>query len=124
MKRTAAIIATLMLFVVGAAIVHLVREGWEDAWRFDPVQFKAAAERGDLEALEAEAYAAARQQPIVGLSRDRVKTLLGSPDRVGGRSRSYIWDLGMIHDTLGPGDQGAFRVRFDHTWHVVGVEVS
>lgn len=120
MKRAAAIFATLLLFAVGAAIVQLTRDGWADARRFDPAQFRAAADRGDVEKLEDEAYAAARQRTLLGLSRERVRASLGLPNRVGHRSRTYIWDLGMINDAIGPGDQGAFRVRFDRTWHVVG----
>jgi hypothetical protein len=123
-KRTAAVIATFVLLAVGVAIVQSVRDGWADARRFDPAQFRAAAGRDDLEVLESAAYAAVREQALLGLPRGQVRMSLGEPDRVGRRSRTYIWDLGMINDTLGPGDEGAFRVRFDRTWHVIGVEVS
>ena len=41
----------------------------------------------------------------------RVKATLGEPHRV--EQGRYVWDLGMIDDTLGPGDAGTFVVGFD-----------
>jgi hypothetical protein len=125
MKRVSAITATLLLIAVMPAIVVVTRHGWSEAQRFHPEQFKAAATRGDLDEAEDEAYAAVDQHALRGLSRERVRMLLGKRDRIAGRSHTYVWDLGMINDAMGPGDQGAFRVRFDSTWeHVVSVAVE
>lgn len=125
MKRASAITATLLLIAVMPVIVVVARHGWSEAQRFHPERFKAAAIRGDFDEVEDEAYAAVDQHALRGLSRKRVRMLLGKPDRIAGRSHTYIWDLGMINDFMGPGDQGAFRVRFDSTWeHVVSVVVE
>lgn len=41
------------------------------------------------------------------------------PDRIARRRNLWIWDLGMIHDALGPGDGGALYVTFDPSWRRV-----
>ena len=32
------------------------------------------------------------------------------------RALVYVWQLGMINDSMGPGDQGRFTVEFDSSW--------
>ena len=117
--------ATLLLIGVLVTIVLVAHDDWTEARRFHPERFRAATTEGDLDKAQDEAYAAVDQHALRGLSRERVRMLLGRPDRIAGRSHTYIWDLGMINDVLGPGDEGAFRVRFDATWeHVISVAVE
>ena len=124
LKRTLVVVAALLLLAVAPVLVLLARDGVADWSRFDAQQFRSAAGRGDLDELERHAHAAVDQRALEGLTRERVRRLLGTPNRVAHRSRAYVWDLGMINDFSGPGDQGALRVRFDRAWRVTAAEVG
>jgi hypothetical protein len=40
------------------------------------------------------------------------------------RPNTYLWDVGMINDFMGPGDAGYLALEFDDRWRrVVAVEV-
>ena len=98
----------------------------ENVSEFDAAVFRDAAARGDADELTRQAYAAERQQALVGLSRDRVHTLLGRrPDKVLRNVRLEDWEVGLVNDTMGPGDQGYLTVEYDRSWRrVVRVEVT
>jgi hypothetical protein len=108
----AATLALVVAVLTGTAGVR----AYSNAAEFHPQRFKAAAARGDLETMEDEAYAAADRQALVGLSEGRVRELLGNPSRVTRGRHEYEWDLGMVNDTMGPGDDGWFVVQFDSSW--------
>ena len=115
-RRLVAAAATVALFGAAVAVVAVVRHGLAEARAFHPERFKAAARRDDTDMLEDEAYAAVERRALLGLSEARVRALLGAPGQVQRRRHRYAWDIGMIHDTLGPGDQGTFYVVFDPAW--------
>jgi hypothetical protein len=117
--RLLALVATLGLIGVGVVIVTVVRDLRGEAAKFDAQRFKDAAERDDVDAMEDEAYDAHEQRALVGLSRAQVRQRLGKPQRIGGRRHVYVWDLGLINDFMGPGDQGRFTVQFDTSWRRV-----
>jgi hypothetical protein len=97
----------------------------EDDTKFDAAVFRDAAAREDEDQLNRQAYAAERQQALVGLSRDRVHALLGrKPDEVWRETHSDAWDVGLVNDAMGPGDQGYLAVEYDPMWRrVIRVEV-
>jgi hypothetical protein len=104
-----AAIAAAFLALAGAsaaagAYVSLDRD-------FSPAAFKHAAAEDDLDTLEGEADLAVESRELVGLRRARVRADLGPPDRVTPSGRTWVWQLGLINDG-GPGDDGAFYVRF------------
>ena len=93
---------------------------------FTAATFRDAATRGDDDELNRQAYAAAREQALVGLPRSRVHALLGSkPDEVWREVHTDAWTVGEVNSTMGPGDQGYLAVRYDRMWRrVVRVEVA
>ena len=107
--RLVAATAVLMLLAVAGVVVLAVRVG--DAREFDAAAFRAAAVSGDVETLERQSGNAVRARVLIGMPAARVKATLGAPHRV--EQGRYVWDLGMIDDTLGPGDAGTFVVGFD-----------
>jgi hypothetical protein len=115
MRTVAVLLAALTLVACG-----------EGESPFDAAVFRDAATRRDDEQLNRQAYAAERQQALVGLSRQRVHALLGrTPDEVWPEVRSDAWLVGWVNDSMGPGDQGYLAVRYDRSWRrVVRVEVA
>jgi outer membrane PBP1 activator LpoA protein len=113
-----------VLAVIFAALVLVGCK--EDNTRFDAAVFRDAAARDDEDQLTRQAYAAERQQALVGLSRARVHALLGrKPDEVWREVHSEAWDVGLVNDAMGPGDQGYLAVEYDRSWRrVVRVEVA
>ncbi len=41
------------------------------------------------------------------------------PSRIGRRRHVFVWQLGMIDDFIGPGDDGSLFVEFDRDWRRV-----
>jgi hypothetical protein len=115
MRTLAVLLSALVLAACG-----------KDETQFDAAVFRDAAARNDDEQLNRQAYAAERQQALVGLSRHRVHALLGrKPDELWPEVRSDAWLVGWVNDTLGPGDQGYLAVEYDRSWRrVVRVEVA
>lgn len=115
MKRPLVIGIVALSFVVVLAVAGMAGEllGGPE---FDAERFKSASARGDLETLESEAHSAAEQHALRGLSPEQVRALLGGGSHIEESSRTWVWELGMINDYIGPGDDGAFRVQFDPSW--------
>jgi hypothetical protein len=93
---------------------------------FTAAAFRDAAARGDDDELNRQAYAAEREQALVGLPRTRVHALLGrKPDEVWQEVHTDGWTVGEVNATMGPGDQGYLAVEYDRMWRrVVRVEVA
>jgi hypothetical protein len=100
--------------------------GCTDNTKFGTAAFRDAATRGDDDELNRQAYAAEREQALVGLPRARVYALLGrKPDEVWREVHTDAWAVGEVDDSMGPGDQGYLAVRYDRAWRrVVRVEVA
>jgi hypothetical protein len=99
----AAVVALLGIAGIGALTLYL-----RDAREFDAAEFRAAVARGDDGTLERQSANAVRTRALIGMPVAELNATLGDPDRVE-RGR-YVWHLGMINDTLGPGDEGSFVV--------------
>ena len=93
---------------------------------FGAAAFRDAAVRGDFDELTRQAYAAEREQALLGFPRARVHALLGrKPDEVWRETHTDAWDVGLVNDAMGPGDQGFLAVEYDRFWgRVVRVEVA
>jgi hypothetical protein len=92
---------------------------------FDASSFRAANAGGDLDTMETEARKAVDDQALMGMSAAELRRELGEPSRIGRRRQLYIWDLGMINDFIGPGDDGALYAEFDPSWRrVVSARVA
>lgn len=78
---------------------------------FDPVAFRQAVVAQDLDEVETQAYRAVHQDALEGRTKDEIRWHLGSPDSA---DRSgWRWNLGIVNDELGPGDQGWLTLTFD-----------
>jgi hypothetical protein len=100
--------------------------GCTDDTTFGAAVFRDAAARGDDAELNRQAYAAEREQALVGLPRARVHASLGrKPDEVSREGHTDSWAVGEINNTTGPGDQGYLTVEYDRLWRrAVRVEVT
>jgi hypothetical protein len=124
-KRGLAIVATLVLLGVGAAIVLMVRHSWTEARAFHPAQFRAAAANDDSDALEDEARAAIRHRALHGRSRAEVRALVGKPDRVDRELHLYQLDVELNTWFFGLPEGGCVCVEFDPKWQrVIRVSVG
>ena len=73
----------------------------------------------------AQARNAVEADALIDLSAAQVKRTLGPPSRISRRRHLYIWDLGMINEYIGPGDEGALYVQFDRSWrHARSAQVA
>ena len=118
-KRGLAIVATLVLLGVGAAIATMVRDSWREAQAFHPATFRAAAANDDSDALEDEARAAIRHRTLHGRSRAEVRALVGTPDRVDRELHLYQWDVQLNTWFFGLPEGGCVCVEFDPKWQRV-----
>jgi membrane-associated protease RseP (regulator of RpoE activity) len=113
LRRGVAVAGVLGLLGVAAVAAFLV---WTTERGFSAREFRAAAAAGDLETMVAQARNAVEADALIDLSAAQVKRTLGPPSRISRRRHLYIWDLGMINDYIGPGDEGALYVQFDRSW--------
>ena len=118
-KRGLAIVATLVLLGVGAAIATMVRDGWREARAFHPATFRVAAANDDSDTLEDEARAAIRDRALHGRSRAEVRALVGKPDRVDRELHLYQWDVQLDTWFFGLPEGGCVCVEFDPKWQRV-----
>jgi hypothetical protein len=124
-KRTArtrlvALVVALVLVAIAGVVVVAVRVN--EAREFDAAAFRAAAASGDDGTLERQSDNAVRARVLIGMPAARVKATLGAPHRV--EQGRYVWHVGMINDTLWPGDGGSFVVGFDAAGRVRSAEVT
>jgi hypothetical protein len=97
-RRVAAITAVLGLFAVGAFCVHLVLTTEVFAkTEFSGAGFRAAVHAHDTGAMQDQAHAAVESAALIGLSPKRLERTLGTPSRIQGHGRTYIWELGEAH---------------------------
>ena len=118
-KRGLAIVATLALLGVGAAIATMVRDSWREARAFHPAAFRAAAAIDDSDALEDEARAAIRHRALHGRTRAEVRALVGMPDRVDRELHLYQWEVQLNTWFFGLPEGGCVCVEFDPKWQRV-----
>jgi hypothetical protein len=118
-KRGLAIVATLALLGVGAAIATMVRDSWREARAFHPATFRAAAANDDSDALEDEARAAIRHRALYGGTRAEVRAMVGKPDRVDRELHLYQWDVQLNTWFFGLPEGGCVCVEFDPKWQRV-----
>src|SRR4051794_19743580 len=111
---------TRVLVVVFAA---LALAGCADDTRFDPAKFRDAAARADDGELARQAYAAEREQALVGARRSEVHKLLGKPEERWLETREEAWDAGWVNNTFGLGDARLLVIGYDHRWRVARVRV-
>ncbi len=123
-SRAARLARPMRVFAVILAAFAL--SGCMDSTKFDAAAFRDAAARVDDDELNRQAYAAEREQALVGLPRTRVHALLGrKPDEVWREVHTDAWAVGWVNDAIGVGDQGFLAVEYDRLWRrVVRVEVA
>jgi hypothetical protein len=99
--------------VTGVALVLFAATEVVRGPDFSADRFRAAAAQGDDDRLEVEARRAVDDRALIGFTADEVRRALGDPHEIARRGRVWVWQVGWINDFLGPGDGGAFVVRFD-----------
>ena len=96
--RAAAMVATVALLAVAVVCVHLVLT--TDVFaetEFSGSSFRAAVAASDDGAMQNQARAAVESGALIGLSAKGLERALGTPSRIQGRGRTYIWELGEAH---------------------------
>lgn len=107
-RRRAAIAAALLLFMAGTAVVLIasIVPGPD----FSAERFRT----GGDEEREFHAYRAVEEKVLLGMTPAELRSTLGPPDRRSKRRPLWIWSLGMINDSMGPGDSGALYVEMEN----------
>src|ERR1700755_2234329 len=97
-RRAVAVVATAALVGVAPAGAHLVLTTEVSAkTQFSGAGFRAAVDAHDTGALQDQAYAAVDSAALIGLSPKRLERTLGTPSRIQGHGRTYVWELGEAH---------------------------
>jgi hypothetical protein len=114
-RRTAAIVATLGLFAVGAFCVHLVKTTeFFSSTEFRAASFQQAALERDNGEMQSQAQAAVDSGALIGLSAASLKRTLGLPSGTERRGSRYVWDLGATDGLIFDGwGASVLNVDFD-----------
>lgn len=111
----------LAVLVIGLVLAGCA--GTETAW--NPGAYREAVARADDDEMGRQLRAAVRDRALVGLTRRRVRALLGKPLRVRRADHVDEFDAGWVNDTFALGDQNILEVKYDpETRRVVRAELQ
>ncbi|MBJ7331246.1 MAG: hypothetical protein JHC95_15240 [Solirubrobacteraceae bacterium] len=105
-----------VLVVAAAALAIAFEPG------FDSAAFRRAVIAEDHDEVETQARRAVQEDVLVGRTKDEIRALLGSPHTA--VRTEWRWDVGVVNDVMGPGDQAWLILTFDpRTERVSGADV-